>query len=173
MTLIKYACRLITQLKGGLNMLKMIMKKVVAAAFVLVVMTIPGAAQDQNQSDSQTPTPDAKAVLKQVAETYKNLRSYHFEGRYTLEQVIESIGLKDEMKREELFVNAAIKPDRSRIESKNTHISVTSISDGKMKWLYAPGPNEYTKTGEGPVRLVTDGPVKNSAPMAHLAIATN
>src|SRR5262245_34892878 len=154
-------------------MFKLRMKNVVAIAFVLVVTAISGAAQDPNRANSQTTAPDAKAILKQVAETYKNLRSYHFEGRYTLEQVTESIGLKDEFKREELFVNAAIKPDRSRIESKNTHISVTSISDGKMKCLYAPGPNEYTKTGEGPVRLVTDGPVKDSVPMAHLANATN
>ena len=154
-------------------MFKMRMKNVVAIAFVSVVTAISGAAQGPNRANSQTTAPDAIAILKQVAETYKNLRSYHFEGRYTLEQVTESIGLKDEFKREELFVNAAIKPDRSRIESKNTHISVTSISDGKTKWLYAPGPNEYTKTEEGPVKLVTGGPVKDSAPMAHLANATN
>ena len=154
-------------------MFKMRMKNVVAIAFVSVVTAISGAAQDPNRANSQTTAPDAKVILKQVAETYKNLRSYHFEGRYTLEQVTESVGLKDEFKREELFVNAAIKPDRSRIESKNTHISVTSISDGKTKWVYAPGPNEYTKTEEGPVRLVTDGPVKDSAPMAHLANAKN
>jgi TonB family protein len=149
------------------------MKNVVAVAFVLVVTAISGAAQVPNRANPQPAAPDAKAILKQVAETYKNLRSYHFEGRYTFEQEIESVGLKDEIKREELFVNAAIKPDRSRIESKNTHISVTSISDGKTKWVYAPGPNEYTKTEEGPVRLVTGGPVKNSAAMAHLANATN
>src|SRR5215813_363572 len=154
-------------------MFNMRMKNVVAIAFVLVVTAISGAAQDPNRANSQTTASDAKAILNQVAETYKNLRSYHFEGRYTLEQVTESIGLKDEFKREELFVNAAIKPDRYRIESKNTHISVTSISDGKTKWVYAPGPNEYTRTEEGPVRLVTGGPVKNSATMAHLANATN
>src|SRR5262245_63346017 len=152
-------------------MFKMGMKNVVAVTIIVAVTAISGAAQDPDRANSQTTATDAKAILKQVAETYKNLRSYHFEGRYTLEQVIESIGLKDEMKREELFVNAAIKPDRSRIESKNTHISVTSVSNGKTKWVYAPGPNEYTKTEEGPVRLVTGGPVKDSAPMAHLASA--
>jgi TonB family protein len=149
------------------------MKNVAAIAFVFVVTAISGAAQDPNQANSQTAATDAKVILKQVAETYKSLRSYHFEGRYTSEQVIESVGLKDEIKREELFVNAAIKPDRSRIESKNTHISVTSVSDGKTKWVYAPGPNEYTKTEEGPVRLVTGSQVRDSAPMAHLANATN
>src|SRR5262245_3349525 len=154
-------------------MFKMRMKNVAAIAFVSVVTAISGAAQDPNRANSQTTATDAKAILKQVAETYQNLKSYHFEGRYTLEQVIESIGLKDEVKREELFVTAAIKPDRSRIESKNTHISVTSISDGKTKWVYAPGPNEYTKTQDGPVRLVTGGPVRDSAPTAHLANATN
>jgi TonB family protein len=154
-------------------MFKMGMKNVVAVTFVLAVTAISGAAQDPNRANSQAAAPDAKAILRQVAETYKNLRSYHFEGRFTQEQVIESIGLKDEIKREELFVNAAIKPDRSRIESKNTHISVTSVSDGKTKWLYAPGPNEYTRTEEGLVRQVTGSPARNSAPMAHLANATN
>src|SRR5499426_1477417 len=173
MTLVQFAYRLKAQHKGGLNMFKTRMKNVAAIAFVLVVTAISGAAQDPNRANSQTTAPDAKAILNQVAETYKNLRSYHFEGRYTLEQVTESIGLKDEFKREELFVNAAIKPDRSRIESKNTHISVTSVSDGKTKWLYAPGPNEYTRTEEGLVRQVTGSPVRNSAPMAHLANATN
>src|SRR5262245_62948194 len=154
-------------------MFKMGMKNVVAVTIIVAVTAISGAAQDPDRANSQTAAPDAKAILKQVAETYKNLRTYHFEGRFTQEQVIESIGLKDEMKREELFVNAAIKPDRSRIESKNTHISVTSVSDGKTKWLYAPGPNEYTRTEEGLVRQVTGSPVRNSAPMAHLANATN
>jgi TonB family protein len=154
-------------------MFKMGMKNVIAVTFVLAVTAVSVAAQDPNRANSQIAAPDAKAILKQVAETYKNLRTYHFEGRFTQEQVIESIGLKDEIKREELFVNAAIKPDRSKIESKNTHISVTSISDGKTKWLYAPGPNEYTRTEEGLVRPVTGSPVRNSPPMAHLANATN
>jgi TonB family protein len=147
------------------------MKNVAAAAFVLIVSAISGAAQDPNRAGSQTTAPDAKALLRQVAETYKNLRSYHFEGRYTQEQVVESMGLKDESKREELFVNAAIKPDRSRIESKNTNFSVTSVSDGKTKWVYAPGANEYTKTQEFPVKLVTGR--LPAEPEAHLARATN
>src|SRR5262245_31493858 len=101
-------------------MFKMRMKNVVAVTFVLVVTVITGAAQDQRPPDSQTTATDAKVVLKRVAELYKNLGNYHFEGKYTLEQVTESIGLKDELKREELFVLAAIKPDLSRIETKNT-----------------------------------------------------
>jgi hypothetical protein len=67
------------------------MKNVVAIAFVLAVTAISGAAQDPNRANPQTNATDAKAILKQVAETYKNLRSYHFEGKYTLEQVTESI----------------------------------------------------------------------------------
>src|SRR5262249_10676046 len=120
-------------------------RSLVAVVFFLGATAISVAAQEQNQPDSQTTAPDAIAILTQVAETYKNLKSYHFEGRLTTEQVNESMGLKDEMKRVELFVNAAIKPGRSRIESKNTNFSVTSVSDGKTKWVYAPGTNEYTK----------------------------
>jgi cytochrome c biogenesis protein CcmG, thiol:disulfide interchange protein DsbE len=155
-------------------MLKTRIRNSVATAAFLALAAISGAAQDQNPPVSQPAAPDAKAILKQVSETYNNLRSYHFEGRYTLEQVTESIGLKDELKREELFVNAAVKPDRSRIESKNTHLSVTSVYDGKTKWMYTPGPNEYTKTAEGPVKLVPVTPAGNDSPaMAHLANATN
>jgi TonB family protein len=144
---------------------------VIALTFALITSAITGAAQEQNRSDSQTPAPDAKAILKQVAETYKNLKSYHFEGRYTTEQVIESMGLKDEIKREEIFVNAAIKPGRSRVESKNTNFSVTSVSDGKTKWGYAPGTNEYTKTEEG---AASPGPGRPAMdPLTYFARAAN
>ena len=152
-------------------MFKMGMKNVVAVAFLLAATAISGAAQDPNRADSQTTAPEAKAVLKQVAETYKNLKSYHFEGRYTTEQVVESMGLKDEMKREELFVNAAIKPGRSRIESKNTNFSVTSVSDGKTRWVYAPGTNEYTKAEEGAARSGPGLPVMD--PLTIYARAAN
>ncbi|MGH9753415.1 MAG: redoxin domain-containing protein [Blastocatellia bacterium] len=147
------------------------MKNVVAVIFVLVVTASSGVAQDQNRLDSQTTASDAKAILRQVAETYKNLRSYHFEGRHTTEQVIESRGLKNETKREELFVIAAIKPGRSRIESKSAHFSVTSVSDGKTKWVYTPGANEYIKSEEGAAKPGAGRlPAKTEA---HLARATD
>ncbi len=152
-------------------MFKMRMKKVAAVAFALAVTAISGAAQNQNPPNSQTTSPDANAVLRRVGETYTTLSSYHFEGKYTHEQVIESMGLRDESKREELFVTAAIKPGSSRIESKNTHFSVTSVSDGKTKWVYAPGANEYTKTWEGAARLAT-GRLPTEAE-SHLARARN
>src|SRR5262245_8786635 len=171
MALVHVAHWLSAQLKGGPNMFKMGMKNVIALAFVLIVAAISGAAQDPNQPGPQTTPPDAKAVLKQVGETYRNLRNYHFEGRFMYEQVTESMGLKEESKREELFVNAAIKPGRSRIESKNTHFSVTSVSDGKIKWVYALGANEYTKTEEGVAKPVT-GRMPTEAE-SHLARATN
>jgi len=144
-------------------------KNVVAMALVLVVTLISGAAQDRNRPAYQTTAPDAKAILKQVAETYKNPRIYHFEGRYTLEQAFETMGLKDEYRREELFVNAAIKPDRSRIESKNIALSVTTVSDSKTDWVYAPAANEYTKTEKG-----YDNPPNYDTtvdPAAHLGVA--
>jgi TonB family protein len=170
MTSVHFIHRLKTQLKGGLNMFKMGMKNVAAVIFVLIATAISSAAQDPNRPDSQTIAPDAKAILGQVGEAYRNLRRYHFEGRYTQEQIIESMGLRDESKREELFVSAAIMPGYSRIESKNTHFSVTSVSDGKTKWVYASGANEYTRTEEG-VRLGT-GRLPTEAE-SHLARARN
>lgn len=152
-------------------MFKMVMKNVVAVAFVLLVTAIYSAAQGQNPPGSPTAAPDANTILRQVGETYRTLSRYHFEGRFTQEQVIEVMGLRDESKREEIFVNAAIKPALSRIESKNTHFSVTSVTDGKNKWVYAPGANEYTTTWEGAVRSAM--PRLPTEAESHLARARN
>jgi peroxiredoxin/outer membrane lipoprotein-sorting protein len=143
-------------------MFNMRMKNVAAVAFVLVVTAICGAAQDQNRLDFQTTTPDAKAIVKQVAETYKNPRNYHFEGRYTVENLAEYVGLKEGSMREGLFVNAVtIKPDRFRIELKNPLNNLTLVSDGKTKWFYAADVNEYTKTEESVAKPVTGRPAVN------------
>src|SRR5215510_780458 len=171
MTLVQAAYRLKGQHKGGLNMFKMRMKNVAAIAFVLVVTAISGAAQDLNRANAQTNSTDAKAVLRQVAETYKNLKSYHFEGRYAWEQATESMGLIDETKSEEHFVSASIKPDRLRIESKNANFSVALVYDGKTKWVYASGANEYTKTEVAPAKSATRLPAVD--PRVYLARAAN
>jgi peroxiredoxin/outer membrane lipoprotein-sorting protein len=152
-------------------MFKMRMKNVLAVAFVLVIMVSSGAAQDQNRPYTIAPASGAIAVLRQVAETYKNLKSYHFEGRYAWEQATESMGLIDEMKSEELFVSAAIKPDRLRIESKNANFNVALVYDGKTKWVYASGPNEYTKTERAPAKSATRLPALD--PRTYLARAAN
>ena len=147
-------------------MFKVRMKNVVAITFVVAIMAISGSAQNQYRPVSQTSAPDAIAIIKQVADTYKNLRSYHFEGRYTKERVSEYMGLKNEWKAEGLFVDAAIKPNRFRIESKNTTLSLTSVYDGKTKWFYAPDLNEYTKTEESGAKPVTGRPAVD--PMVYL-----
>src|SRR5215510_4636762 len=171
MTLVQVAYRLKARQKRGLNMFKMRMKNVAAIAFVLVVTAISGAAQDQNPPNSQPAASDAKAVLRQVAETYKNLKSYHFEGRYAWEQATESMGLVDETKSEENFVSAAIKPDSLRIESKNANFGVALVYDGKTKWVYASGANEYTKTEVAPAKSATRLPAVD--PRVYLARAAN
>jgi TonB family protein len=125
------------------------MKSIAAAGLVLIITAISARAQNQNPPDAQTSAPDAKAVLKQIGDTYRNLKGYHFEGRYTSNQKTESMGMKDESKREEAFVLAAIKPGRSRIESKNPNYGVIVVSDGKTKWDYVPEMNEYSKKAAG------------------------
>jgi peroxiredoxin/outer membrane lipoprotein-sorting protein len=152
-------------------MFKMRMKNVLAVAFVLASMVISCASQDQNRPYTIAPASGAIAVLRQVAETYKNLKSYHFEGRYAWEQATESMGSIDETKSEELFVSAAIKPDRLRIESKNANFSVALVYDGKTKWVYASGANEYTKTEVAPAKSATRLPAVD--PRVYLARAAN
>jgi len=153
------------------HMFKMRMKNVLAVAFVLASMVISCASQDQNRPYTIAPASGAIAVLRQVAETYKNLKSYHFEGRYAWEQATESMGLIDETKSEESFVSASIKPDRLRIESKNANFGVALVYDGKTKWVYASGGNEYMKTEVAPAKSATRLPAVD--PRVYLARAAN
>jgi cytochrome c biogenesis protein CcmG, thiol:disulfide interchange protein DsbE len=142
-TSVQFIHRLVAQLKGGLKMFKM--SSLVAIAFVIGATAISVAGQDQNRHDSQNAPPDAKAILKQVAETYKNLKSYHFEANVKSEQKTESMGMRKLYISEEEFVLAAIAPDRSRMESRNPEFSMANISDGQTTWTYSPVRNEYAR----------------------------
>ncbi len=116
---------------------------IVVNILALLTLTFASVAQTPTQPAAPADSP-ALALLKQVAETYRKLDSYHFEGRYTYKQTTEAMGMKDESSREETFVFAALKPGRTRVESRNSNLSMTVISDGKTKWEYAPGLREYT-----------------------------
>jgi TonB family protein len=121
------------------------MKSLAAAAFVLIAAAISARAQNQNPPEAQTSAPDAKAILKQVSETYRNLKSYHFEAKVSSEQKTESMGMRRFSISEEEFALASVNPDRLRMESRNPEFSMSVISDGKTKWTYSPLRNEYTK----------------------------
>src|SRR5215510_9028054 len=145
-------------------MFEMRMKNVAAVAFVLIITAIFAAAQEQNRPDSQTTAPDAKSILMQVAETYKNLKSYHFEANVRSEQKTESMGKRRVTISEEEFVVASLKPDHYRMESKNPEFSMSAISDGKTSWTYSLVRNEFTKNevGSDPQKLHSGPPPRAS-----------
>jgi peroxiredoxin/outer membrane lipoprotein-sorting protein len=89
----------------------------------------------------------ATELLKRVSETYKNLKSYHFEGK----EVVEGKAQGAEMKAETPVLIAAIKPDRLRTERKDLNLGMMMmmgsvvVSNGEMTWRYMPRANQYTK----------------------------
>src|SRR5262249_38702546 len=82
---------------------------------------------------------------KRVGETYKNMKSYHFEMMSVTETKVEAGQLKSLQRTEEAFIIAAIKPDRSRVETKSPNLSIVTIYDGKTNWVYVPALKKYLK----------------------------
>lgn len=85
----------------------------------------------------------AKDLLERVAQTYKSLTTYHFEGTVTSE--MRSLGAQAKI--EAPFVIAAIKPDRMRVEIKSQAMGMESVSiaSGRTTWEYLPQHRQYTK----------------------------
>jgi peroxiredoxin/outer membrane lipoprotein-sorting protein len=84
---------------------------------------------------------DVQALLKKVSDTYKNLKSYHFEGTTTMEMKSEGLQQKMEMP----MVIAAAKPGKTRLEIKNPMAGMLRVSDGETTWVYIPRLKQFTK----------------------------
>ncbi len=84
---------------------------------------------------------DAQGLLKKVSDTYKNLKSYHFEGTTTMEVKAEGMQQKMEMP----MVMAAAKPGKTRLEIKNPMTGMLRVSNGETTWMYIPRLKQFTK----------------------------
>lgn len=102
------------------------------AALSLLLVPIPRVSQEQV---------DALAVLKKAGETYRSLKSCHFEGMIVVEMKSEGMQTRFEAP----IVFAVSKPDKMRVEIKNPMLGQATVSDGQTTWRYAPMLRQYTK----------------------------
>jgi outer membrane lipoprotein-sorting protein len=120
---------------------------IVALLFSLVISTLA-----QVQAQSQTPPqfliePEAMELLKKVAETYRNLKSYQLEGVEVHERRSEGKYNRSES----TFVWAFEKPGKFRLETKNPAANrSTMVSNGKSIWNYNPNLKQFTKIDVDP-----------------------
>ncbi|HEY3132748.1 MAG TPA: redoxin domain-containing protein [Acidobacteriota bacterium] len=97
---------------------------------------------------------DAVQLLKRVSETYRNLKSCHFEGVTKVRTQSSSV----QHLLETPFVVAAVKPSLLRVETKNSLTAMLIVSDGETTWNYMPRIHEYTRvTGAPAAGLASDG----------------
>ncbi len=113
-------------------------KKVITIfAWLILVSAGPGFPQSAG---------DALQLLKQVSETYRNLKSSHFEGVTTVKTQSSSV----QHVLETPFVVAAVKPSLLRVETKNSLTAMLTVSDGETTWNYMPRIHEYTRVAGAP-----------------------
>jgi len=88
------------------------------------------------------PAQEGTALLHQVADTYKNLKTYHFES-VTENQLISELGHNTTTSR---LTVASSGPHRLRVESTALQDWIVVISDGKALWRATPFTREYMRT---------------------------
>jgi len=84
----------------------------------------------------------AKAVLQQVAETYRNLPNSRFEW----DETSYRMAAKSEVRTVTHTIVLYAPPDRARVESTGAGENTITIIDGRSVWLTYPQSNEYTVT---------------------------
>jgi len=90
-------------------------------------------------------TATAKALLSKVAESYRNLKTAHFE----FEQIIERTGEHSASRRTVRCKTLISQPGKLRVETTGSGEPTILISDGGTTWQYYPEANEFTKVPTG------------------------
>jgi outer membrane lipoprotein-sorting protein len=104
--------------------------RITIATIALVAASSFGSAQTN---------PDPMAILKAVADTYTNLRSYHFVST-------TEVMLADRSTRVMGEVLAGTETGETRYEISTPSLKVVAVSDGKTSWTYFPERHEYVET---------------------------
>jgi hypothetical protein len=127
-------------------------KETVAVSILLLCGLLSDGQAQSNPQDA--PKPDAGAVLARVRETYRNLRSYHFErillvqeaGRdgtlATLAELTLTTATENATSRPDVEM-AGINLDRFRLGTKTGHGEMLQLCDGRTCWSYTSMKNEY------------------------------
>ena len=97
------------------------------------------------ESHTESVDPAAKAVLQQVAETYRKLPSSRFE----VEETVSRLTAKSEARTVRHLRVFYAPPNRLRLESTGRGEKTITISDGQSEWVTYPDSNEYVVTPQG------------------------
>lgn len=111
---------------------------------VSLLMVAIAIAQNQTQDQIQTRAAQTEAseVLKKVSDTYRNLKTFHFDGQTVMEMKADGVFLRMEMP----FTIAQGKPGQRKVMVKGPfETNKTIVSDGQTEWFYLHKEKQYTK----------------------------
>jgi len=97
--------------------------------------------------------PDASTILRQVAQTYQEVKSQSVEATFVLDR-------KTSPMRIEIPISGTIlKPGRVRLEVNSPMMGSQTISDGRSTWMYVARFQQYTRKPVSPgIFPMSDGP---------------
>ncbi len=126
----------------------------------LLLLFSPCVRIGLGQSDGQ-----ALEVLKRMAETYRSLKSYQFEGVMKRESKAEGY----QQTREIPILKAAVLPDKLRIERGWPKNKMVLVSNSQDSWLYLAQLRQYSRTNPGDIkRFLEQGPSDEPATFSAL-----
>jgi peroxiredoxin/outer membrane lipoprotein-sorting protein len=92
-------------------------------------------------------TDDATAVLSRVADTYRSLQNYHFQGTFTM---VASVGGFSQ-RLEAPFVMAGKAPGKSLVVIDHEALGIRIVCDGEATWTYFASFRQYKKESSVPI----------------------
>jgi outer membrane lipoprotein-sorting protein len=130
------------------------LKSLAAITVVILAASVSTLAQPQPQNQQQAQDQlqaqtEAMELLKKVAESYRNLKSYHFEGV----EIRESRAEGTYSRAESPFIWALESPGKFRMETKApSSMRMTWVSDGQIAWNYNARLKQFTKKSAPPAQ---------------------
>ena len=83
-------------------------------------------------------------ILNKSAETYRSLKSYHFEAQV----LAESVSDYQDSRVRSTKIFAAVPPNRRRVESKGGQLASLRVYDGQHVWEFRPGANQFVRQSQ-------------------------
>ncbi len=117
----------------------------------------PGHAEfftRQNAQQDSPETAEARALLQQVAEKYRNLPASRLESTET----IDRIGMHSETRKVTHSTILLSPPNKLRMENSGSGEPSVIIEDGRFQWRVYPKTNEYTKLPQ-PKQYLSNSPL--------------
>jgi outer membrane lipoprotein-sorting protein len=87
---------------------------------------------------------DARKLLQQTGDTYRDMKSYYAEGVLLVQSLHVPVQPGD-IDWNQLFIEAEVKPNKFRNEIRDARLGSTRVTDGLTSWHYKQQTNQYTK----------------------------